>query len=292
MSAMAATDAVPAPFAAGPQSAPGAIGHDQRQLLIALAAAVGLHLLPLVGGLSWLALVGSSAPPGVGDPAGSKDGVNVEVIDAAEFDRKYISFGKGRDSIDSTPPPSAATPPPAPQAQPQPEAAEPQPPAEPVAALREARDSPGAPDEAREPPTPQARPTPPARATPSAPQTQLTAADIDRILAEARAELQGEVVLTSAGAAARLGEVSPYVRGVMRKLKATMPRSNGVRGAVVMGIVLGATGEVAWAGVLKSSGHPQLDRLVIERVRATRFDPPPPNAPDKERTFQVTYMYQ
>jgi TonB family protein len=272
-----------------PAAQPG--DRDRRQLMIALAAAVALHVLPFVGTVAWTLVGGGSSQSRVeiGDPLGKETGVNVEVIDAAEFDRRYVSFGKGRDAADSEATPASR---PSPQSSPPP--AQPSEPAEqqtaaaePVVPLRETGETADTQPQKRAEPQRAERPPAPPR-SPAQPFSQ---AEIDALVSDSKAELAGEIMLTSMASGARLGEVSAYVRGVMRKLKATMPKSNGIRGNVVVGIILGDTGEVAWVGVLKSSGQAALDRLVIERVRTTKFDAPAPNAPERERRFQVTYAY-
>lgn len=240
-------------------------GEDRFPL--AVAVALLLHVLPLVvmtGG--WWGL-GQASEVGAGDPAGVKEGINVEVIDAAEYDRRYISFGKGRAAADSQPARTAMAEPTAPQR-----------PAEP-----------------QDKPAPEPSSLPPARELPAAPgpspSPKFTEADIAEILLNAQQDFQNAVVSTSAASQARLGQASAYVRSVLRQLKQTMPKAPGMRGAVTIGLILTETGSIGWIGVLKSSGRPELDRFVIERVRSTRFDPPTKDSPPHERRFQITYEY-
>ncbi len=241
---------------------------DSDCFLLAVIAALLLHALPVVmvaGG--W----GIGGPVSVevraGDPAGSKDGVSVEVIDAAEYDRRYVSFSKGRDAADAAPAPSAAR-------QPQPQQPAPSPP------------QPKSEVPAREAPGPVAAPRK------VAPPAKLSEADIAEILENARQDLEGSVSLSSQASLARQGQASDYVKGVMRRLKQTMPKPSGLKGSVVIGIIMSPAGAVAWVGVLKSSGVPMLDTLVAERVRSTQFTAPANGVPPGERTFQVTYEYR
>lgn len=238
----------------------GAEAKDDQRLLIAVAVALAIHLLPVVVAVATVAfgLGGSSASLGVGDPAGEKGGVNVEIINATEFDRRYVSFTDGKDSSDS----EATTP-------------------------TSRRSSPATPPESQAPPVPAELPAPP----PSKP-SQLSAADIAEILENARLDIEGEVQATSRASMANQGQASAFVKGVLRKLKQSMPKSNGIKGTVVIGIILSEGGTVDWVGVLRKSNSPNLDQLVLERVRTTKFEASGGHIPPQERKFQITYHYE
>jgi TonB family protein len=236
---------------------------EDRRLVIALAVALLIHLLPILPIVVAMGGFGGSPPSQekqpIGDAAGTKEGVNVEIVDATEFDRRYVSFTAGKDAADreattakprqsATPPPSDATPEPAEQPAP--------------------------------PPSP---PSPP---------SQLSEADLNAILQDARQDIESVVGVTSKAAMANQGETSAFVRGVVRKLKQSMPSSRGIKGTVVIGVILTETGQIAWVGVLKKSANPDLDRTIVERVRATQLDNLGKEVSPKERKFQITYTYE
>ena len=84
---------------------------ESKQLGIALACALLLHFLPVLYVLGKWAVVGGapSSEEDIGDPNGESKGVNVEMIDATEFNEKYTSFGKGKEvasSLDEKPQPA------------------------------------------------------------------------------------------------------------------------------------------------------------------------------------------
>ena len=246
---------------------------------IALAVAAGFHVLALwvaAGGLAALLVaVGVATGPDedvVGDPAGKLDGIGAEIIDAAELDKRYLSFGKGQGAVESE---TAATatrssePPPVSQ-QPADET--------PI----EKADLPA--------PAPAPRPTTPPRPQPQ-PTTTISQAEIDEIVAATRPDANGAVFALSAGSEARLGNASEYVRSVLRVLKREMPRSIGVKGSVVLQFIVSPTGDIQQIRLAQSSGRPELDRHVFERVRTTHLVAPAATTPKRERMFQITYEY-
>lgn len=247
-----------------------------KSVRLGLAAAALVHVLLIAvaaGGLDLL-LVQVFGLPAIsrpakraGDAAGVIDGVAAEVIDAAEFDRRYVSFKAGRDVADSKAAVANRSQPPTPQ-------------------LKPAIDEPLK-DGWGDPASP---PKPPQTKAP-ADKTPLTEADVRELLASTMEDLQGGVVAIARPGAARQGEASPFVRAVIRLLKQSMPRSNGIRGSVGIQLVVSLAGTVEAIRVFQSSGRPDLDRLVLERVAATRLVPPAPDTPPRERMFQVTYDY-
>lgn len=265
---------------------------------LGLVVALAGHLLlgtALTGGLDalWVAL-GGAAPAAVkriGDERGTIDGVSAELIDAAEFNKRYIAFKAGTGEADS----EAAPRQPAQDAKPQP--AEPEKPAEqPVAELKPGdgwapsavSPTPDKPPSRK--PDQQAKETPPEPAKPE-PQKALTEAEMRELLAQSMDEVASSLVAVSAPGAARLGEASPFVKSVIRTLKSNMPRPAGMKGNVVIQLIVGVTGEIEGLRIVKSSGRPELDRLVAERVYKTRLASPPATASLRERLFQITYSY-
>lgn len=252
------------------------------RFLRALAVAAFLHAF-----VAWVALGGPEAllggllpalfpPPQqqsqpIGDKAGRVDGVAAEVIDAAEFDKKYVSFKTGKDEAEIEPAPTehAARPPPQPQQQN----------SEPEEKLEtSALTSP--------PPMPQ-----PKRETRPAEQPVFSAAEIDQLLSNSMQDIQGVAVAIEKAGAAKQGDASPYVRAVVRKLKETMPKTPGMRGTVTVQFIIGDDGGVAGARIARSSGNPALDNLVLQKVLATKFAPPTSSTRSEERKFQISYDY-
>lgn len=230
---------------------------DERPFLFAIVAALVLHVLPVAiatGGWGTTAL---RLRPGIGDPAGIEEGVNVEIIDATEYQRRFVAFNAGKDAADSEAKPSPP----------------PQPPS---------------PAQAKSEPVPNEPPDP----APSLQPRKLSEADIAMIMESATFDMDSAIAATATASMAAQGQTSEFVRGVLRRLKQNMPRSNGIKGTVVIGIVLSETGQISWVGVLKSSRHKELDELVIARVRATQFDPPQKPIKPIERRFQITYEYE
>ena len=119
----------------------------------------------------------------------------------------------------------------------------------------------------------------------------LSQAEMAEMLASTMEDLQGGAVAVAAPGAARLGEASPFVRSVIRTLKQTMPRGLGVKGSVTIQLVVSDAGTVEAIRIVKSSGRPDLDRLVVERVGATRLVVPSKDTPMRERMLQITYDY-
>ncbi len=260
----------------------GATGSNFGRVRLALSVALAAHLLVIwiaAGGLEAL-FVGRTGPvrkpaalKPIGDQAGTLDGIAAEIIDAAELDKRYISFRAGRAAVDNEAAASAAK-------------SQPQPPSPPPSAVTE-QPSKDAPGEGGAPAPPQPRKTDP----PKLERPVLSQADMAELLASTMEDLQGGAVAVAAPGAARLGDASPFVRSVIRILKQTMPRGLGVKGSVTIQLVVSQTGTVEAIRVVKSSGRLDLDRLVMERVGATRLAVPARDTPMRERMLQITYDY-
>ena len=247
---------------------------EGNRFVLAVAAAVMLHVVAL-----WIALGGGPASLAsarlTGDPAG-RDGINVETIDATEFERQFLSFKAGSDATDSDPAArsenSAQAPEPsvAPVMRPSLDVIT----TESIAAVQTA-------------PAPDRLP-----ATSSSPAPPLSAEDIEQIVAGAHRELKDVAATLSTAGSARLGEASPFIRGVLRILKQSMPSSNGMRGNVAIQLLVSGSGDVEAIRLAQGSGNPALDRLVMERVRSTHLIPPAKDTPPRERLFKINYIYQ
>jgi len=270
------------------------VGGLRRAVAVALAGHLVLGTA-MVGGFDGVlsALFGMERPSQsrIGDERGRIDGVSAEIIDAAEFNSRYVAFKAGNAEADS----EATAQPPSQKAEP-PRAEPNTPPEEMVAALKSADGwEPSAKAAVPDRPEPPKAETPPKerQAEPKKPDLQpaLTDAEARELLEQTMEDLQSAMVSVSAPGAARLGEASPYVRGVIRTLKSNMPKPAGMKGDVVIQLVVGASGAVEGVRVVKSSGKPELDRLVAERVFKTRLAAPPATASLRERAFQITYSY-
>lgn len=278
---------------------------DEHRFVIAIAAALLLHIAPFLVGVG-LVLSGveidlrSETERRIGDPNGSLEGVNVEMIAAEEYDKKYLSFSAGKDKIDQEATIGATERPKVEAVKPEPKPEKPEQAERPekVEAEQAQKDK-AEPRDIETAGIPPPKPDPkqeakpkaePRQATPA--QRTLSEAEIEQIIQTARQDFQSAAQMSSKAALAAMGNASPFVRGVLRKLKSTMPRSRGMRGSLVLRFIIADDGSVAAVGVPRSSGNPALDKLVADAVAATRFDVPPSGIPDAERKFEITYDYE
>ncbi len=96
--------------------------------------------------------------------------------------------------------------------------------------------------------------------------------------------------VTSAEAAP--GVVRAYARRISIALDRNKPRSRGMRGKVVVQFVVDTDGKPQRPEVLKSSGNPRLDDLVVAAIVRVPFPPPPPDMSVRQRTFNVPFEYR
>lgn len=258
---------------------------DDNRFLYGLMTAVLAHALTFgaaTGAFDGLWPVMLAAPPPskgsqlepFGDEKGAIDGVAAEVIDADEFDKRYISFKPGRDIADSEPPEQAA----------QQQQAKATPP--PIELESPADKGPG--DDPL-----------PAKRTPEKPQKPaertepvLSEADIAELLSSSTRQIEGFVASLSKPGEAKLGKASPYVRGVIRQLKESMPKQTRIKGKVTVQLIVSATGEVEALRVMRGmTANPELERLIVESILTTRLLVPGKDTTQRERMFQITYDY-
>lgn len=239
----------------------GPIRTDDRLYVLAFAIALFFHILPVAveAGL-WRFVPGLAGAPlpkpeRLGDPKGALDGVNVEIIDASEYDKRFVSFTNGRD-----------------------------------AGLRDSVDAKKATPQQPQAEAPKEEPQPP-EPNPEAPASRLTQAEIEKILNSARSELEDFAEATSKASLAAQGNASPAMRAIMRKLKQTMPNSQGQTGILVVNILLNEDASVRSVTLGKSSGNSRLDQLVIDRVRSTPLGGAGVHLAPDERSLQITYEY-
>lgn len=259
---------------------------DRRRLAAWLAVAVAGHVLPLV-----LLLL---APVRLGEKQGDISGVAVEIIDAAELDRRLGLTGKGPDRADTTAPSEATV------------AAEP--PAAPAA-----------------PAAPQAEPLAAETGAPAG-GVPMTEADVAALLsgplgreqavADKRLDLdvklppiakmdavgrQGMPPISEAerylqrrsrsGKVSR-GEVDSFTREIASSIERVKPVSPGIGGRVTIEFVVSLAGRMEELRVTVSSGDARLDDLILRSVTRAQLAVPPPEATLRDRTFEITFKYR
>ncbi len=272
---------------------------------LALIAAAVVHAALVVGI--------SHAPPNyLGDPSGSAEAIDVEIVDAGEL-RGMSSPEPAAAAPPSTPPEAqAAAPaeePPRPEPEPAPQTpetpSETAPPQQSAAlpALEAEKPQNAQPDALPKsaPPKESAKSESPAKKE-SAPKP--TPKNV--LKPPAKLDLSVPLDLTMQGAASganassatrppgitRSGANDRFGRDVIRALKKTMPPSDGVTGKVKVRILLNERGNVAWVRVVNSSGDRLLDDSVVFSVHQSIFPFPPKGATVADRTFLVTYIYR
>lgn len=266
---------------------------------LALATALAVHMLlgvALTGGLDFVAAAIFGEPPRserrIGDKSGEIDGIAAEVIDAAEFNKRFIAYKAGSGEIDSEAAPQQPAQKAEPETAPLEKAATEKPQDEVVAALKPADGwAEATPKPEKKIEKPEEKPVEKAREAPREPPA-MTDAEMRELVTQSIEDLQSSLVSVSAPGAARLGEASPFVKGVIRTLKANMPKPPGLKGTVVIQLIVGSDGRIEGIRVVKGSGRPELDRFVADRVFKTRLAAPPANASLRERHFQISYEYK
>jgi TonB family protein len=245
-----------------------------------LATAFLVHILAfwiMIGGLEGLLPGTFSArdrgrEQHVGDAKGAVDGIAAEVIAAEEFEKRFISFDAGKDAADvksqpNTPPPEAE-----------------QKPKEKASQSKEL--TPDAPGFEQGPSQPKPK------ESQASNERQLSDDEIAEIMAMTSQQMQGVAAALSKPSQARLGETSPFVRGVIRILKQTMPQLVRKKGVVVVRFIVSDQGMAEAIQVVRSSGQPDLDQVVLQQIQSTRLLVPTKETSELDRLFQITYEYE
>jgi TonB family protein len=275
---------------------------------IALACAALLHAAFLVG-------FGRSAPRYIGDPGGSAEAIDVELVDEADL--------RARTATPNPPaaaaaPPAPATPPP----QPAPQAKEAAPPEKAPPEPETAKSAEPAPAAKQEPkveiPTLETDPQEeqPDTSTPEAIIAEARKAEAKRKSAakpapkpppkqSSQLDLSLPFDMTTlgtpgAGGASstrppgitRSGENDRFGRDVIAALKRMMPPQRGMRGRVTIRLFLNERGNVANIVIVESSGDRNLDHDVVFSAYQASFPFPPKGATVADRTFRVSYNYR
>ena len=264
------------------------LARDDNRFVYGLMVAVLAHALTFGAATGafddlWPVVPGAPPPPSqskedqierFGDEKGAVDGIAAEVIDADEFDKKYISFKPGRDIADTDPAEQPAQ-------QQQVKATPP-----PVELETPVDKGPG------DDPLPAKREPEKPKKPPDRPESVLSEADIQELLSTSTRQLEGYVASLSKPGEARLGKASPFVRGVLRLLKENMPRQTRVKGKVTVQLIVSATGEVEALRVMRGmTANPELERIIVESILKTRLLVPGKDTKPSERMFQITYDY-
>jgi periplasmic protein TonB len=287
---------------------------SQRQPVfwLALAAAAVVHVALVVG-------ISRSQPHYLGDPNGSTKAIDVELVDEGEL-RAMSQPSAAPAAPSATPAPAAQAAQPA--AKPPPPKAETKPEPKPSPAKAEAKPEPPAPQKSAALPAldveaPQAplaalpKPSPPKEAPKSDSKAKTESATkppqkkvlkppskldlsvpFDMAMREAARGGGGGSSATRPPGITRSGENDRFGHDVIRALKRTMPRSDGVTGKVTVRIFLNPRGNIGKLQLLQGSGDHLLDDNVMFSVYQASFPFPPKGATVADRTFQVTYIYR
>ncbi len=256
-----------------------------------------------------LALIIGRTPDRLGDDRGTLDGVAVEVVDAADFDRRRSNnLAPGKDRVEARPAEGATAPETTPEQTPSPDIAPipATPPAPPQQQVKEApKEKPKEKEEGQDV-AKQASLDLQVALDPSVAAPMKPAVDLEMKLPPpgnpGRAGSKGSpgaqvsaaeryLDRRSKPAQAVYGEVDAYTRLVNNALERTKPVSPGA-GLVVVEFVISETGRLQDLRVAKSSGLAKLDDIVLNSVRTARFQVPPPTATLRDRTFEITYSYK
>lgn len=277
------TDDVPTeevePWLADPLAPP--IRTRNRVMLMALVGSLLLHMTPLAPLVIAYILEKAGVARGqpeqdeaenrLGNEKGKLEGVNVEIIDAAEYDRRYMSTTAGKATGNEDRPQVEPTP-----------TQEPVPPEPPKPEPQEAREQKQ--EQQQQKPIEVVKPQP-------AEEPALSPAEAEQLLRQAQSQFESYADTSSKASLAALGNASPAVREILRKLKRAMPRGKNERGSLIVRIILNEAGGVAALGLVKSSGSSDLDNRVLASVRNTLIESSAVRLKPNERQLQITYDY-
>jgi TonB family protein len=267
---------------------------ERRRFALAVALVAVVHVGLIIG-------VGRSSAPLrlMGDQAGQREGISVELVDAADLESKSSINPEpvGQQGAQAATP---QQPSPAPQ-KPQPQQEEPAPSQEPPPAPAQSprKTTTSAIDRSMlelpgEPPKPKARTAPKERKEPAEklPQElerdplQWTMPPVPQFAPGGRA-----AAWSRPAGITRSGENDEFGRGVIRALRRTMPSADKP-GRVTIRLVLNDRGNLQDLQLVRSGGDPLMDQNVMFAARQSSFPLPPLGATLADRSFLVTYVYQ
>ena len=258
---------------------------------LAIPAAVAMHLAALAVLLPMRETV-------IGDPSLTPESVTVELLDAKEFDRRsQATLDPGKDQVTSqvAPAPSAAQ---SEQQQQQP--------AKESASVKEPSQQ--APEAVPKPAANETKSLVDALATPLTSSFQVPGKlglDLAVKLPPVgtpmpRGAKAGERQVSAAetyidrrsrGQRSAAGIADEFTRTILRILQQSRPISNGMMGRLVVGFGVTEAGFMEGLHLVESSGQQQLDKMVLDALRQVELVTPPAGATLRDRTFEVTYIY-
>jgi TonB family protein len=86
-------------------------------------------------------------------------------------------------------------------------------------------------------------------------------------------------------------ESDEFGRSVVRAMKGTMPTASRV-GRMTIRLLLDEKGRLHEVRVIKNEGDAQMERMVLDAAKRTRFPIPPKGSTIADRTFVVNYVYR
>ena len=221
----------------------------------------------------------------MGDREGQRDGISVELVDAADF----LSRSSVPTEPDAPPArPGNMAPPPRPEAKRPTERAPDQPKTTTSSIENETPTAslptlPGLVGKGSEAPEPKKK----AKSAPQPePPLQLSMPDMQFIPGG-----RGAAVTRPPGVT-RSGENDEFGRGVIRALRQTMPSPTGALGRVTVRLLLSETGNLVNVQLVRGAEDPLLNQNVVFAAKQASFPIPPVNSTVADRTFLVTYVYR
>lgn len=100
-----------------------------------------------------------------------------------------------------------------------------------------------------------------------------------------------ELVAAVAAVEASSGVVKAYESQLSRIIASRPPRSRGLRGRVVVELVIGKDGKPKSTTVIEPSGQQALDAAVVAALQRLQFPVPPLEMTLRQRTFHQAFVY-
>jgi TonB family protein len=100
-----------------------------------------------------------------------------------------------------------------------------------------------------------------------------------------------EMVVAVAAIEASSGVVKAYESQLTRVIAARPPRPRGLKGRLVVELVIGTDGRPEATSVIEPSGRRALDAAVLDALQRLQFPVPPPAMTLKQRTFHQAFVY-
>ena len=276
-----------------------AILQDDRRFGIALALAIAVHAMLLVG----FNTPSSSSQRRLGDPGGADEAISVAIVTEADLRGRAAVDDQAKGVPAPQAPPAQAAPPPQPPPQPQSNPMTDAAPQKEAALTEPVLTGEGL---KKVPETSQKQPAKPAeqikpadakerekREQPSRPPQRSAKLDLTPPPTVFAAPFGGGGAgVERPPGITRSGENDAFARGVIRALQRTMPQLSNTRGRVTVRITLDKNGSLVRTQVLRPSQVAGLDQNVVFATRQSSFPLPPRNAVPVDLVFVVTYIYR